>query len=293
MLASAWEPEESCQTLFARPQLREQLALLSAQMVEMKSKLTVFATRSAAERSDARCQICYPNVEVVDFDPEALLARSNFDQRLRDIVRLWPNTVEAGRPLQAFAATKRRADLYRLSLAYETNLSYVDTDIVFLNRRAETFLEEYTSASIWARDQASLEVTNSAFCLGPAHLQRMMKFARVRIAAKDGGKDGKYFYTELGPSLFQHTLLNAPPVRLLSQNHPLNWDLDLIDMQHLEYGHPMLHLTTAIRNHHISNGQNWTGLVLSLLRKLKSPPLAVLTTAVPCQSPQQDKTRAG
>ena len=88
-------------------------------------------------------------------------------------------------------------------------------------------------------------------------------------------------------------LLNAPPVRLLSQNHPLNWDLDLIDMQHLEYGHPMLHLTTAIRNHHISNGQNWTGLVLSLLRKLKSPPLAVLTTAVPCQSPQQDKTRAG
>ena len=57
------------------------------------------------------------------------------------------------------------------------------------------------------------QVTNSAFCLGPAHLQRMMKFARVRIAAKDGGKDGKYFYTELGPSLFQHTYVCTPACR--------------------------------------------------------------------------------
>uniref|UniRef100_A0A7S4T421 Nucleotide-diphospho-sugar transferase domain-containing protein n=1 Tax=Alexandrium monilatum TaxID=311494 RepID=A0A7S4T421_9DINO len=263
VLATEWEHDETCAEAFANHLPR--LKVLSAQMVDFGTRLIVFTTRLGGDRLDARCRPVLPGIEVADFNSSALLARHGFSQSLVSVIRTW-----------RFQARKQlRADIFRLCLAWETGLSYVDTDILFLAPTPDPFLEEYVAAIVWASSQASLEITNAAFCLGPRVLDRMIAGVRDTIERK--GRDQEYFYTELGSHIFQRSVLNNGRIRVLSHNHPEHWDTPRLAAQYRDYGHLQLHLTGAIRQFSADKGrEGYAALVQRVRRDLDLEPLRLL-----------------
>ena len=122
-------------------------------------------------------------------------------------------------------------------------MSYTDLDIIFLNHLPDLYLGEYVPAAVWQDEGASLEITNSAFCLSKPVLEHMMTWSLARIKQTDR----KWFYTELGPSMFGFVVLNHWKILIISQNHPLEGFMPAIIRQIKSYGHQQLHVTTSIR----------------------------------------------
>ena len=89
----------------------------------------------------------------------------------------------------------RVSDIIRLALAHKYLKTYIDIDILFLELSNKTiFMKSFVSACIWRDIEASIEITNSAFCLNRDVLQEMMEFQIHRILTNNSF----YFYTELG-----------------------------------------------------------------------------------------------
>ena len=222
--------------------LFEKMKVLSAQMVAMNSNLTLFVTDLKM------CNFPHQAIHVKQFDQIELLKESGFD-RAFPIMDTWVKT-----------RYTRISDILRLGLAYKYGMSYIDTDIAFLELRKERYERTYVGAALWSNAKNAIEVTNGAFCLPRFILKDMMAFQLNRIMK--GGD--KYFYTELGPSMFHNVIMNRHEVLLYSQNHPAEPSLDEIAKGIQQYGHKQLHLTGHVRK---GNSQMSFGEIVNNIRK--------------------------
>ena len=119
----------------------------------------------------------------------------------------------------------------------------MDTDITYLQLQKELYLQSYVGAALWSNSKNAIEISNCAFCLPKYILKNMLAFQKTRILR---GSD-KYFYTELGPSMFHNVLMNRHDVVLYSQNAPAESNLNAIASGIHKYGHKQLHLTGHVR----------------------------------------------
>lgn len=216
---------QSCEQ--AIPAVREHISALAGFMQGYGTTLRVYATLGSM-RDNTKCQLCYPGVEILDFDPRTLLQKHGFDEQ----------NIQATRDM----SNQQQSDIYRLALAKETQSTYVDTDVLFLALSGETFLKEHIVASLWRENARALEVTNSAFCLPPRRLQRML--SNVKDSIRDSVTFNATLFSDM---LFLRTFLNSEPVRVLSQNHPELERPSDIAVKVGEHNYPLLHLTPEIR----------------------------------------------
>jgi hypothetical protein len=205
--------------------LHEKLRVLSAQMVAMDSKLTLFVTDMKG------CSFPYKNILVEKFNQTDLLIETGFEPAFPKM-DTWVKT-----------RYTRISDILRLGLAYKYKMSYIDTDITFLELKKQLYMKQYVGAALWSNKKNAIEITNGAFCLPQNILKDMMSYQKERIV----NGDDTYFYTELGPSTFHNVLMNRHAVVLYSQNAPAERSLDEIARTVHKYGHKQLHLTGHVR----------------------------------------------
>jgi hypothetical protein len=165
-----------------------QLKVLSAQMVLMNTTLTLFVTDML------QCEFQHNAIRVEKFDSIELLKENGFENTL-SIMDTWPKT-----------RYTRISDILRLALAKKYSMSYIDTDVTFLRLHKDLYEKSYVGAALWSNAKNAIEITNGAFCLPSNILDDMMAFQKSRIL---NGSD-KYFYTELGPSMFHNVSLTFP-----------------------------------------------------------------------------------
>lgn len=171
------------------------LRVLSAQMKQMGSKLTVFSTYE----DEPGCRFQYANIELQRIDVSFLLKKHNFTGKLLQYMTERWNIV----------TYSRFSDILRLLLAFEHQKTYVDPDILFLDLDdLSVFESPFVSFAVWNDTGSSLELSNSAFCLPRPVLKALIEKQRWKINTKieeeeRTGKEASYSYTEFGPSLFQ------------------------------------------------------------------------------------------
>jgi len=262
-----WRVDESCVESIVR--LQERFFILSQQMIMMKANLTVFVSHS----NYVICDLKLPNIIVQSFDAKELLIHYGFGEAI-DSMNKWR--------LKSYTRT---SDLLRILLARRFRMTYIDTDIHFLNTSREVFFRPFVGAAIWSDVKCGIELTNSAFCLQSNVLDEMIEFLRLRI----GKGSSNYQYTELGPAMFQKLLMNKNfAVSLYSQNHPVQSTIDDIYRSYSRYHHTHLHLTGHIRKGHLKQSKHrlkditpYSLLISDVRARLALPPiLAMNTTAL-------------
>lgn len=171
--------------------LDERIRVLSLQMVAMNSTMHFYTTDTTGCNFER-----YPAIQVHLFNATEELVKHGFASAL-PIIDSWDK--------EKFT---RISDILRLCLAHSHQMSYLDTDVHFLLLQKSWFERAYVGAQMWSDYKNAIEITNAAFCLPRKILEDMMSFQRRKILK--GGKGYKYFYTELGPSMFHHvSLYNA------------------------------------------------------------------------------------
>ena len=83
-------------------------------------------------------------------------------------------------------------------------MSYLDSDVHFLSLQKGWYQIPYVGAQLWSDSKNAIEITNAAFCLPRDILKDMIGYQQSAILRKKEGIKNKYFYTELGPSMFHH-----------------------------------------------------------------------------------------
>jgi len=216
-------------------ELHDKLSVLSSQMSVMNATLTLYAT------AEKMCNFNYPRVKVIIFNATQLLIDKGFSPAFEKM-STWNKS-----------RYTRISDILRICLAHDNKMSYLDTDVHFLQLQARVYEQAYVGAAIWSNAKNAIEITNAAFCLPTEILSDMLSFQLNRILH---GSD-IYFYTELGPSMFHNVLLNRRAVTLYSQNHPAIPSLDRVASDIHLYAHKQLHLTGHVRkgNSELSFGQ--------------------------------------
>ena len=239
---------EPCEDSFF--EVDDQVRLLSSQMIDLKSTLTVYTNYGGG----SKCTFAYPNIFTQKFDAMELFREYGFNSEI-DIMNSWD-----------YVGYTRSSDILRLLLSHKYRKSYIDTDIFFLNTTKELYMKPFVGAAMWNDQKCSIEVTNSAFCLPREALEDLIDFLKRRIASNNN----TYFYTELGPSMFHKVLMNKHPVVLMSQNHPQEHLVDDIISGVKLYRHPFLHLTGHIRVS--SAGMTYLDLIKAIQVSLSLPP---------------------
>lgn len=167
--------------------LDERIRTLSAQMIVMNSTLNFFTTDVKGCIWDV-----YSKVKVVLFNATQELELQGF-QSVLGIIDRWDKT-----------RFTRLSDILRLCLAYRHQMSYLDTDVHLLELKKSWYESEYVGAQMWSDSKNAIELTNAAFCISRNILKDMLEYQKKIVIRKKGGKKEKYFYTELGPSMFHH-----------------------------------------------------------------------------------------
>jgi hypothetical protein len=167
--------------------LDERMRTLSAQMSVMNATLSFFTTDSKECSWDRYTGI---NVRVFNATEELLL--QGFAEVLPYIDK-WDKT-----------RYTRLSDILRLCLAHRYEMSYLDSDVHFLQLQKGWYERPYVGAQLWSDNKNAIEITNAAFCLPRNFLEDMMSYQKSIVMRKKDGKFLKYFYTELGPSMFHH-----------------------------------------------------------------------------------------
>ena len=160
---------------------------LSAQIVVMNSTLTFFTSDLKGCTWDR-----YAGIRVALYNATEELITGGFSEQL-PIIAKWDKT-----------RFTRLSDILRLCLAHRHQMSYLDTDVHFLQLQRHWYERSYVGAQMWSDSKNAIEITNAAFCLPRDVLSDMMGFQKSVIMRKKEGTKHKYFYTELGPSMFHH-----------------------------------------------------------------------------------------
>lgn len=137
----------------------------------------------------------------------------------------------------------RLSDIVRLLLAHKYQMTYLDTDIHFLDLHKDLYQLPFVSAGLWSDNKNAIEITNAMFCLPKNILQDMIQYQLNRVLKGNNN----YFYTELGPSMFHHVLINRYLISLYSHNSPIEPLIDKIAYDIQLFGHKHLHLCGHVR----------------------------------------------
>lgn len=207
-------------------ELADRLNIISAQMNIMNASFTLYVT------SKKGCNFPYTNIAIESYNNTEILEYMGFGDEQFKKMELWKKT-----------RYTRLSDIIRIGLAHKFQKSYLDTDVHFLFLNKQQYLQPYVGVGVYANNKNNLEITNAAFCLPRRILSDMISFQRNRIAKGSNN----YFYTELGPSMFHHTLLNRFHILLYSQNNPAEGSINIISNDIHLYGHKQLHLTGNVR----------------------------------------------
>ena len=180
--------------------LDARIRTLSAQMTVMNSTLTFFTTDLKGCFWEQ-----YDHIKVALFNATKELVAYGFSEVL-PVMNKWDK--------KRFT---RLSDILRICLAHRHQMSYLDTDVHFLQLQSEWYESSYVGAQLWSDSKNAIEITNAAFCLPRSILADMLGFQIGIIRRKKEGKKQKYFYTELGPSMFHHVrqLQSMPSIILL------------------------------------------------------------------------------
>ena len=174
------------------PYMTERMRVLSAQMAVMNATLTFFTTDTTGCMAFAK----YPHVVVTKFNATEELLDHGFGREALAAVDRWDK-----------AKFTRISDVLRLCLAHRHRMSYLDTDVHFLHLQKALYEQPYVGAQIYSDNKNAIEITNAAFCLPRPVLSDMMGYQLARILQR--GLAQKFFYTELGPSMFHHVRVRA------------------------------------------------------------------------------------
>jgi len=167
--------------------MTERLRVLSAQMAVMNATLTFFTTDTKGCTAFAQ----YPHVVVKKFNATEELVSHGFGREALAAVDRWDK-----------AKFTRISDVLRVCLAHRHRMSYLDTDVHFLHLHKALYEQPYVGAQIYSDNKNAIEITNAAFCLPRPVLSDMVGYQLARILQR--GHAQKFFYTELGPSMFHH-----------------------------------------------------------------------------------------
>jgi hypothetical protein len=198
-------------------------------MVVMNATLHFYTTDINGCTDFAR----YGGITVEWFNATDELVRNGFQESL-PYIDTWDK-----------AKFTRISDILRLCLAYRHQRSYLDTDVHFLQLQKSLYERPYVGAQMWSDSKNAIELTNAAFCLPRTVLKDMMSYQNRRILQH--GDKHKFFYTELGPSMFHHVLMNRHSIPFYSQNHPADPSIQHIARDIINFGHKQLHLTGHVR----------------------------------------------
>jgi hypothetical protein len=242
--------------------LNMKLKVLHAQMKTMNSTLTLYVT----DMKMCSFDLYESHIIIEKFNPTDLLIEYGFEPTFA-IMDTWPKN-----------RYTRISDILRLALASKYSKSYIDTDVTFLNLQKYLYEKTYVGSAIWSNSKNAIEITNGAFCLPNNILSDMMSYQKNRILH---GSD-KYFYTELGPSMFHNVLMNRHEIMMYSQNNPAEPSLDEIARAIHQYGHMHLHLTGHVRKG--NKDLNFGEIVNTIRRKAGLPLLEYIEEDTPNQN---------
>ena len=221
-------PKCSKDTTFMLESWREQFIVINRQMSKLNSHFICFISNGVKPISNLK------HIEFRYMNEVYLLNKYFMEIETNKIIE-WDNPV-------------RLSDVLRIVLSLENpKYIYMDTDIVFLKKNYQLFNNYFVAFCIWKDEMNALEMTNSIFYLPRKILIYMINFIKLRIVKPNK----KYFYTELGPSMFHKVIFNSnEPLAMYSQNHPWNHNIDSIKKDIQKHNHTFLHLTGAIRKKH-------------------------------------------
>mmetsp|Transcript_2958 Transcript_2958/g.4456 ORF Transcript_2958/g.4456 Transcript_2958/m.4456 type:complete len:302 (-) Transcript_2958:41-946(-) len=235
------QDSESCERFyigFYKPLLERQ----SKQMVKMNSTLTIF-TSWTTKQIDCRNKYfnksAYPGIVERAFSADALLRKFRFSSKQIDWIKNWHSinldqmttipkkyrslTIKRAKKIiekeHKKHAAARLSDLWRLLLAREHQMAYLDLDMFPVVATNQLYLGGANVAvPIWGIEKGALEIQNSGFCFTSRQLDLLIQRATLIMDSKGGEQDYE-LYTELAPTRFLFTTCNddASPIKVLDK----------------------------------------------------------------------------
>jgi hypothetical protein len=183
---------------FYRPDSRwgEVLNRQSQAMLRMNSTLTIFTSWTEQQIQNCQGRRYLPGIEERQFDPVDLLTKYGFTEEQIGWLQHWH---EGQGKLTFRWASTRLSDVWRILLAREHQMAYVDLDMFHVHPSADIFLgQPNVAVPIWEYGgTAALEIQNSGFCFTAAQLDILIH--RLKVIVQSKGKEQVYsHYTELG-----------------------------------------------------------------------------------------------
>ena len=179
----------------------------NAQMTRMKSELTLYTAWANKDfLLEPGCNLdAYPAIRMVQFDPEGLLLKNGYSAKQVQWIKQWkdvPYNNGKEHKQNRRAVITRLSDIFRILLARENGMAYMDLDLFHLSNDPSTYLSKPNVAMpVWG--DATIEIQNSGWCLSEPQLKILANMAVKRIEAK-GEKQTTdrtaFAYTELGKS---------------------------------------------------------------------------------------------
>ena len=250
VLATAWLKEE---TDYAVPlnRVKSKLEVMVAQMDLYNSTFSLFVT---PETEKARQEIAAFHAATIAADPR--FRRLIFqDINVTEMALTDGFTMQHIRWLQQMNFHPRLSDVFRLLIQKRFRSTYVDLDMLLLSPTPALYSLPFVALGMWGHGGPSMEPTNAIFCMRISLIDDTLRIIRHRMDAH-ADRFGEYFYTELGPSAIQRSMLkrmntfgpSEPPHLILNENHPWADSIRSMATLNRKFPHTEIHLTGSIRN---------------------------------------------
>lgn len=199
---------DACNKLFnGRRYYRSLLKDHNQQMLKMNTTLTIFTTWTKEQLSE-RPELCrldhLPGLKVQSFDPIQILKNQQFTNEQIEWIQHWLNakSKERTQRYKHHRVAARLADLWRVVLAKEYQMAYIELDMLLLNPYKETYLQHSNVAvPVWSEENGMLEIQNSGFCFSRQQLNVILQKQQSIIQFRGPSQaiaDNYELYTELG-----------------------------------------------------------------------------------------------
>lgn len=183
----------------------------SAHMTKLNSTLTFFTSWTERQQQSPLCkfnQSDFPGLVEARLDPKALLRKFHFSEQQIRWIQTWHSTNPNREKYFVYKryVAARLSDLWRLLLAREHGMAYIDLDMFPVGSDSSVFLgSPNVAVPIWAQENGALEIQNSGFCFTNDQLDLLIE--RIRNTIQSKGEEQSYpIYTEIGPVLFTRSI---------------------------------------------------------------------------------------
>ena len=163
-------------------------------MQQMNTTLTIFTSWTEKQLENCKQRRKLHGIEERQFDPLNLLQKYGFSKEQIGWLQHWHKGKGKGK-----WAGPRLSDVWRILLAREHQMAYVDLDMFHVYPSADIFLgQPNVAVPVWEYGGTpSLEIQNSGFCFTAGQLDILIHRLQEIIQSK--GKEQFYLhYTELG-----------------------------------------------------------------------------------------------